>query len=346
MQFRRHLLTVVLGIGLSGFQGVGEAQESASPALAHSRVTRLDITSREPAFGGRSFGAVGAYEILLGTATAVADPSAPARRRNRGSRERPAQCGRAGRIHLRGRHSQAGRHHQGQRRPGVRDQQPRPQHRPRLLPRGGAGLRGRERRQRIPHEPGLHVRIERLAARRAGRRRPASGAGDPAARHGRRPDDHRRLDGGVAGPGQRRFRAADLSRGDARRDRRDADASPAPERCAPDGSGRPLALRRRHDGRGHAPRGNRRGNHLRVRVRGPGSDRSRPGLQRHARSRVVRALPSRRRSGRRQPALRGRHAGARPRGGRRFLAERPDGQGLRLPGLQRGSRRGGASSTA
>ena len=79
MQFRRYLLTVVLGIGLSGFQVAGESapQESGSPQPAHSRVTRLDITSREPAFGGRSFGAVGAYEILRGTATAVADPNAP-----------------------------------------------------------------------------------------------------------------------------------------------------------------------------------------------------------------------------------------------------------------------------
>ncbi|MCY4076764.1 MAG: alpha/beta hydrolase domain-containing protein [Acidobacteria bacterium] len=77
MRFCRLLLTVVLGLGLSGFQGVGEAQESASPALARSRVTQLDITSREAAFGGRSFGAVGAYEILLGTATAVADPGDP-----------------------------------------------------------------------------------------------------------------------------------------------------------------------------------------------------------------------------------------------------------------------------
>ena len=79
MQFRRQLSTVVLGIGLSGCQGAGAQvpQESASPPLAHSRVTRLDITSRETAFGGRSFGAVGAYEILLGTATAVADPGAP-----------------------------------------------------------------------------------------------------------------------------------------------------------------------------------------------------------------------------------------------------------------------------
>ena len=79
MGFRRLLLTVVLGIGLSGCQGAGVpvAEESASPSLAHSRVTRLDITSREAAFGGRSFGEVGAYEILLGTATAVADPNAP-----------------------------------------------------------------------------------------------------------------------------------------------------------------------------------------------------------------------------------------------------------------------------
>ena len=77
MHFRRQVLTVVVGIGLSGFHGVGEAQESATPALAGSRVTRLDITSRGPAFGGRSFGDVGPYEILLGTATAVADPGAP-----------------------------------------------------------------------------------------------------------------------------------------------------------------------------------------------------------------------------------------------------------------------------
>ena len=76
MRLRRHLSTVVLGIALSGFHGVGEAQESAATALEGSRVTRLDITSRGPAFGGRSFGAVGPYEILLGTATAVADPDA------------------------------------------------------------------------------------------------------------------------------------------------------------------------------------------------------------------------------------------------------------------------------
>lgn len=79
MRFRRCLWTVVLGLGLAGCQGGGEPapEESGSVPRAHSRVTRLDITSREPAFGGRSFGDVGAYEILLGTATAVADPHAP-----------------------------------------------------------------------------------------------------------------------------------------------------------------------------------------------------------------------------------------------------------------------------
>jgi len=41
-----------------------------------SRVTRLEITSRRPAFGGQSFGASGAYEVLIGQAHAVVDPSA------------------------------------------------------------------------------------------------------------------------------------------------------------------------------------------------------------------------------------------------------------------------------
>ena len=79
MRFRRWLLTVVLGIGLGGCQGASEQAppEAEQPPLPHSRVTRIDIDSRELAFGGRAFGAVGAYEILMGTATAVADPGAP-----------------------------------------------------------------------------------------------------------------------------------------------------------------------------------------------------------------------------------------------------------------------------
>ena len=109
MRFPSWFLTVVLGIGLSGCQGAPEpaAEESAVPPPAHSRVTRLDITSREPAFGNRSFGTVGAYEILMGTATAVADPQAPLKRRHRRPRERPAQRRRARGVHVRVRHPQA-----------------------------------------------------------------------------------------------------------------------------------------------------------------------------------------------------------------------------------------------
>ena len=72
------MITVVLGIGLLGHPGTGVVvgEQSGAESMAHSRIVSLDITSRSPAFGGRSFGDVGAYEILLGTATAVADPAA------------------------------------------------------------------------------------------------------------------------------------------------------------------------------------------------------------------------------------------------------------------------------
>lgn len=82
MRLRVWWVAVVLGLGWSGLAGSGGAaggQGPETPAAgspAHSRVVRLEVTSRGPAFGGRSFGAVGPYEILLGTATAVADPSA------------------------------------------------------------------------------------------------------------------------------------------------------------------------------------------------------------------------------------------------------------------------------
>src|SRR6266481_8193097 len=45
-------------------------------AQALSHVTRLNITSRRPAFDGKSFGTAGPYEILLGRAQALADPKA------------------------------------------------------------------------------------------------------------------------------------------------------------------------------------------------------------------------------------------------------------------------------
>lgn len=82
MRLRVWWVAVVLGLGWSGLAGSGGAAGGQSPETpaagspAHSRVVRLEVTSRGPAFGGRSFGAIGPYEILLGTATAVADPSA------------------------------------------------------------------------------------------------------------------------------------------------------------------------------------------------------------------------------------------------------------------------------
>jgi hypothetical protein len=48
----------------------------AAPALA--KITRIEILSSEPAFGGASFGAVGAYDRLLGRAEGVLDPADPA----------------------------------------------------------------------------------------------------------------------------------------------------------------------------------------------------------------------------------------------------------------------------
>ena len=84
MLVRRWLTAGVL-LGLvagGGVVGCGRSQPSSQRAVAtpvspaHSRLTQLHITSRRPAFGGHSFGKVGAYEVLVGTATAVADPQA------------------------------------------------------------------------------------------------------------------------------------------------------------------------------------------------------------------------------------------------------------------------------
>ena len=146
MQFRRHLLTVVVGIGI-GLSGVSERRRTTGIRVAGARaLPRHPARHHEPRARFR--------RPVVRCRGLVRDSARhghrrrrsrrPPQRRDRGSRERPAQCRRAGRIHLRGRHSQAGRHRQGQWRPGVRDQQPRPQHRARLLPRGGARLRGRK----------------------------------------------------------------------------------------------------------------------------------------------------------------------------------------------------------
>jgi len=68
---------VVIIVTLSVAARSGRSQTTPPPPVkALSRVTRLDITSRRPAFGGRSFGTAGAYEILIGRAHAFADPKA------------------------------------------------------------------------------------------------------------------------------------------------------------------------------------------------------------------------------------------------------------------------------
>ena len=80
MPYYRGMTAVVLGLAISaGLACQGSSvSETASDADSkpRSRVTRLDITSRRPAFDNHSFGQVGPYEILMGTATAVADPQA------------------------------------------------------------------------------------------------------------------------------------------------------------------------------------------------------------------------------------------------------------------------------
>ena len=71
---RALLMAAILGAGWSGQYGSGAL--AAPAAKASSRVTRLEIASRTPAFGGVGFDRVGPYEILIGRATAVIDPKA------------------------------------------------------------------------------------------------------------------------------------------------------------------------------------------------------------------------------------------------------------------------------
>jgi hypothetical protein len=50
------------------------------PSAASARIVRVEITRNEPAFDGRSFGAVGPYERLIGKAHGAVDPRAAANR--------------------------------------------------------------------------------------------------------------------------------------------------------------------------------------------------------------------------------------------------------------------------
>jgi alpha/beta hydrolase family protein len=62
----RNLLTVMVALAVAG---IGEP--------AQARITKIEINSRAPAFGGASFGAVGQYETLRGVAFGELDPKDP-----------------------------------------------------------------------------------------------------------------------------------------------------------------------------------------------------------------------------------------------------------------------------
>ena len=62
-------------------------------AEADARITHIEITKTEPAFGGQSFGDVGAYEHLTGRVTGELDPADPANSGFRTSTSRPAMDG-------------------------------------------------------------------------------------------------------------------------------------------------------------------------------------------------------------------------------------------------------------
>src|ERR1700674_3274489 len=66
----------VLGVGLALFLGGSAIAQQSAPAIGLG-VTRVVIAKRQIAFGGKSFGSAGAYEILAGTAYGELDPGAP-----------------------------------------------------------------------------------------------------------------------------------------------------------------------------------------------------------------------------------------------------------------------------
>lgn len=76
---KRHFFsTTVLVATLLGSLACSSASSGTQDEqLPTSRVTSLEITSRQPAFGGKSFGAVGPYEVVLGKAKVVLDPRDP-----------------------------------------------------------------------------------------------------------------------------------------------------------------------------------------------------------------------------------------------------------------------------
>ena len=76
MHARQLCSVIALGLTLSTGLAAQTTPVSRPEPVMQSRVADLTITSRRPAFGNRSFGTVGPYEIITAMATAVADPVA------------------------------------------------------------------------------------------------------------------------------------------------------------------------------------------------------------------------------------------------------------------------------
>src|SRR5215831_9853258 len=56
---------------------VAAATIGLAPVASQARIVRLEIAEIKPAFGGRSFGTVGAYERITGKAYGEVDPKSP-----------------------------------------------------------------------------------------------------------------------------------------------------------------------------------------------------------------------------------------------------------------------------
>ena len=65
-------------MGWFGRLAICVAAVASMTAEADARITHLEITKTEPAFGGQSFGNAGAYVHLIGRVTGELDPADPA----------------------------------------------------------------------------------------------------------------------------------------------------------------------------------------------------------------------------------------------------------------------------
>ena len=344
MMLARWVTAVTLGVALSGgLQVSGQSQTgSASAPKALSRVTKLDITSRRPAFGGKSFGAAGAYEILIGTAQAVADPKAAlnagivdldkAPRNAAGLVEysfdvqilKPVDIGKGNGTLLYEINNRANRPLYG------------------YFDEGGPGYEADNAGNGFLMNNGYTYVASGWMHGTKGAANPLQlWASLPVASNNGRPITgtamEEWMEPGTGAFGKLSYPAATLDQTKATltyREHQDDSRQTL--------AGVAVVVRQRHDGQGHAARGHRCRNDLRVRVRGEGFCGRGSGLCRDARFRVVHASLPRRRGGQGQPALREWSASTPTRRGRRGVTERSRGEGLYLSGVQ--PRHGGAQS--